>query len=91
MKRMLVALTVALLTVGMLAGPAAADHAHDINPPGPHCAEDVGRGQTSIGDPTHGGWHRFHAHVHVGATDEGNLILGKGNSRVLVGLGICGG
>ena len=88
-KRMVTVLTALLLALGMVAGPAAAHHAHDVNPPGPHCASDVGRGQTSIADSAHGGWHRFHDNVHVGATEEENKVLGKGNSRVEVGLGIC--
>ena len=53
----------ALLIVGMLAGPAFAGHDHWLQTPGT-CVEDIGSGQTA--QTTGGGAHRFHDNVHLG-------------------------
>ena len=74
-------LVMSLILAGAL--PAFAGHDHFVETPNGKCHQ-VAKGQTSINDSTHGGYHRFHANVHVGATDDGNRDLGKGHSRVNV-------
>jgi len=77
-----VAVLVAALFV-VMAGPAFAGHVHFIETPNGDCHQ-VAKGQTSIDDATHGGYHRFHSNVHLGATDDTNRDLGKGHSPVNV-------
>lgn len=82
-KRMFTtALGVLALTVGT-ALPAFAAHDHFVETPNGNCHQ-VAKGQTAIDDPTHGGYHRFHSNVHIGATDSTNRDLGKGHSPVNV-------
>lgn len=70
--------------IAMSAAPALAAHDHYIVTPNGQCHQ-VAQGQTAIGDESHGGHHRFHANVHVGATeDEHNKTLGHGHARVEV-------
>lgn len=83
-KMTLLILLVALLLVG-LAPAALAGHAHWIDTPGT-CLEDVGSGQTSISDPSHGGYHRFHDNVHLGV--PGTFAFDQGG-QVSVGKGTC--
>lgn len=72
------ALTAAAMTVAV---PAFAEHDHYIVTPNGVCHQ-VAEGQTSIADPEHGGYHRFHQNVHLGATGDENRALGHGNSQV---------
>lgn len=88
MRRIVSMVATAAVALGLMATPALAEHEHFINTPGT-CVENVARGQTSIDDASHGGYHRFHTNVHLGATDEGNQVLGQGHSRVHVGKGSC--
>lgn len=73
----------ALVAITALASPAAADHDHYVLTPNGACHQ-VAAGQTSISEG-HGGYHRFHANVHLGATGEtgtaGDDALGHGNAR----------
>ncbi len=70
MRRIMMLVVVALVTAAMMAvaGPAFADHAHDLITPG-HPVEDpvkdIGSGQTEkgCGEP---GYHKFHENVHIG-------------------------
>jgi len=83
-KRVLIAgaITVAGLAIG--ATPAAAGHDHYVMTPNGKCHQ-VAAGQTGITDPDHGGYHRFHANVHLGATEPAeNDSLGDGNANVQV-------
>ena len=51
------------------AGAAFAGHAHFVireDRSGTTYCQYVASGQTSISDPSHGGYHRFHENVHVG-------------------------
>lgn len=77
-RSLVVALTAAALIVAMTS-PALAGHDHFIETPNGDCHQ-VAKGQTAIQDAAHGGYHRFHANVHVGATDETNRDLGDGHS-----------
>jgi hypothetical protein len=79
-RTLTVALSVTALVV-VLAAPAFAGHDHFIETPNGKCHQ-VAQGQTSIEDPTHGGYHKFHVNVHLGAADSG--VLGHGNSNVHV-------
>lgn len=57
----------ALLVVIIVSlGFAFAAHDHFLSTPGT-CVIDIAGGQTSIGDSGHGGYHKFHDHVHLGA------------------------
>lgn len=60
-------------------GTAWAGHDHFIETPNGRCHQ-LAQGQTSIGDPDHGGYHRYHDNVHQG----GRNVLGGGNSQVVV-------
>ena len=72
------------LILAVSAGPSFAGHDHYVVTPNGQCHQ-VARGQTAIDDKNHGGYHRFHANVHVGATeDEFNRVLGQGNAAVEV-------
>jgi hypothetical protein len=46
---------------------ALAGHDHYVLTPNGKCHQ-VAAGQTAIDDPGHGGRHRYHANVHIGAT-----------------------
>ena len=84
-------LTTAALVAAMLAitaSPALAGHDHFIETPNGNCHQ-VAMGQTAIADASHGGYHRFHTNVHVGATDGSNRDLGHGNSVVNVYKDAC--
>lgn len=82
-----VAVMAASLLIAM-AGPAFAGHDHFVETPNGQCHQ-VASGQTSIDDEGHGGYHRFHSNVHLGATDETNRDLGKGHSTVNVYKDAC--
>ena len=86
-RTLTIALSAAALTV-MLAAPAFAGHDHYIETPNGNCHQ-VAQGQTSIVDSSHGGYHRFHGNVHLGATDETNRDLGGGHSPVNVYKNAC--
>ena len=82
-----VAISAAALVAAM-AGPAFAGHDHFVETPNGQCHR-VASGQTSIDDESHGGYHRFHSNVHLGATDETNRDLGNGHSAVDVYKDAC--
>lgn len=66
MKRLtfLVVVTLVMAPTMALAGPAFADHAHNLITPGT-TIENIGSGQTEkgCGEP---GYHKFHENVHIG-------------------------
>jgi hypothetical protein len=66
MRRIMMLVVVALVTAAMmaLAGPAFANHPHNLITPG-HIVEDVGSGQTEK-CATEPGGHKFHENVHFG-------------------------
>lgn len=73
-----------IVATGALASPALAHHVHYVMTPNGRCHQ-VAAGQTSIADESHGGHHRFHANVHLGATGEpgdGDDLLGHGHAAV---------
>lgn len=74
-----------VFAASLLAGPALAGHVHYVMTPNGACHE-VASGQTSIAEAEHGGFHRFHANVHLGATGAagttGDDHLGMGNAAV---------
>ncbi|NND74668.1 MAG: hypothetical protein HKN44_06635 [Ilumatobacter sp.] len=72
------------LALSMPAGTASAGHDHFIVTPNGKCHQ-VAQGQTAITDPDHGGHHRYHANVHLGATDPPDSPqLGHGNGKAAV-------
>ncbi len=72
------------VAVTVFAAPALAGHDHYIVTPNGQCHQ-VAAGQTAINDSSHGGYHRFHTNVHLGATeDDFNKILGHGHAAVEV-------
>ena len=84
-KRTLLTLLVPM--AGMVlasAAPAAAEHPHYVVTPNGKC-HALAAGQTSIDDPAHGGYHRFHHNVHLGAGAGGTF----GDSGVKVAKGVC--
>ena len=64
---------------------AHAGHDHYVLTPNGTCHQ-VAEGQTSIDDPSHGGYHRYHANVHLGATESTTAgdNLGDGHAAVAV-------
>jgi hypothetical protein len=72
-------------SVAIGAAPALAAHDHYVVTPNGSCHR-VASGQTAIADPAHGGYHQFHDHVHVGATESSIApdTLGDGNAVVNV-------
>jgi hypothetical protein len=84
-KRVLIAGAIAVAGLAIGATPAAAGHDHYVMTPNGKCHQ-VAAGQTGITDPDHGGYHRFHANVHLGATEsaENPDSLGDGNANVQV-------
>ena len=83
MRRMFVMAVAVLSLLVMSALPAAAGHDHYIVTPNGACHQ-VAPGQTSIDDPSHGGYHQFHDHVHTGAAAPDNKTLGHGHAAVEV-------
>jgi hypothetical protein len=61
---LLVVVALVMATMMALAGPAFADHAHNLITPGT-TVEDIGRGQTEK-CATEPGGHQFHNRVHFG-------------------------
>lgn len=86
MNRRLLAIVASAATVmALTAAPAIAAHDHYIVTPNGQCHQ-VAAGQTSIGDSDHGGYHRFHVNVHVGASGaDGKLGHGNAAARVYKG------
>lgn len=52
------------------AGTAFAAHDHYVENPGA-LKENIGKGQTRISDPDHGGYHKIHDNVHTGTPGSG--------------------
>jgi hypothetical protein len=96
MKRITTLAAATALGIGLTAAPALADHPHTLTTPG-GCVDGVdglGAGQPHApGDEwTPGQGKYFHSGLHMGATGEDNVTLGKGNSRVTVtGNATCSG
>lgn len=82
-RRNAIVALMALTVIVVSALPAAASHDHYIATPNGNCHQ-VASGQTSIGDPTAGGYHRFHDSVHTGAAAPDNKTLGHGHAVVEV-------
>ncbi|MBT8164686.1 MAG: hypothetical protein HKO63_03475 [Acidimicrobiia bacterium] len=82
-RRLLAVAASIATTMAMSAAPALAAHDHYIVTPNGQCHQ-VAPGQTAIADESHGGHHRFHDNVHIGATARYNKTLGHGNARVEV-------
>jgi hypothetical protein len=74
--------TVAAVMAAMmaLAGPAFADHAHNLITPG-HTVVDIGGGQTEK-CATEPGGHKFHNNVHIG-TPGTSAFPQSGNVSVI--------
>jgi hypothetical protein len=64
---------------------ALAGHDHYVLTPNGRCHQ-VARGQTAVNDPGHGGYHRYHANVHIGATESATHDdhLGDGHAATAV-------
>lgn len=80
------AIGVAALTSLGSPGSARAEHGHWLLTPGT-CVENMGSGQTSIDDPDHGGYHQFHANVHLGV--PGLNAFANASNPISVGKGTC--
>jgi len=96
MKRITTMLATAALGVGLIAAPALAEHPHALRTPG-GCvdgADGLGAGQPHAeGDQWEPGQGRYvHSGLHMGATGQDNVTLGRGNSRVTIAGGVtCDG
>lgn len=72
----------ALMTDAAMDRVVAAGHSHWLSTPGTYIS-DIGSGQTSISDGSHGGYHRFHENVHLGTpgtsafAEGGQVSVGK--------------
>lgn len=84
-RRYLSVATMTVGVVGLAAAPAQADHDHFLVTPNGQCHQ-VAQGQTRIADPDHGGHHRYHHNVHLGATEStvNPNTLGDGQGQVSV-------
>jgi hypothetical protein len=82
MRRIILLVTVAAVIAAMmaLAGPAFADHDHNLTTPGT-TVEDVADGQTEKCASEPGG-HKFHENVHVG--QPGDEAFANENNPVSV-------
>jgi hypothetical protein len=83
MRRTVIVAAAAVFVLVISALPAAAGHDHYIVTPNGECRQ-AAAGQTSIDDPSHGGYHQFHDHVHTGAAAPDNRTLGHGHAAVEV-------
>ena len=74
----------------LAATPAEAAHDHFLVTPNGQCHQ-VAQGQTGIADAEHGGFHRYHANVHLAGTEGLSApdALGDGRSRVNVYKDAC--
>ncbi len=84
-RKLLAATGVMIGAMALMTGTSGAAHPHFIVTPNGRCHQ-VARGQTAISNQEHGGYHRFHENVHLGATEgtQNPDALGDGNSRVRV-------
>lgn len=78
-RRFLAVAAFTAIAVTTVAAPALAGHDHYIVTPNGQCHQ-VAAGQTANDDKGHGGYHRFHVNVHLGATDGD--YLGRSNAAV---------
>lgn len=88
MERIIRLIIGAFLALGVMAGPALADHDHKLqNPSGCHTVP-VGHQDHDADDPGK----KFHGAAHKGPATEqqdGKWVLGQGNSPVSVDGGAC--
>ncbi|WP_066305048.1 hypothetical protein [Bacillus sp. FJAT-29814] len=84
MKKKILVLCTAIGLVS--ATPAFAAHEHYLVTPGKTIC-NIAKGQTSIADPNHGGYHKFHENVHI--SDGSPSIANGKTSNVLVFKGEC--
>lgn len=89
MKRFLTLIASGALALGLMAGPALASHDHQLNNPGGCHTIPVGHQAHGEDDPGN----KFHGAAHKGAAtqqnEDGQWVLGKGNSHVWVDGGAC--
>lgn len=89
MKRVVTLVAGAALGLGLMAGPALAHHDHQMNNPSGCHTIPVGHQEHGADDPGN----KFHGAAHKGAAtetnEEGQDVLGKGNSRNYVAGGAC--
>lgn len=89
MRRLVSLLAGATLAVGLMAGPALANHDHQLNNPGGCHTVPVSHQAHGEEDPGR----KFHGAAHKGAATEqgedGRWYLGQGNSPVWVDGGAC--
>ena len=80
-----IGVAVALSAASVLASARSrrAGHDHYVLTPNGKCHQ-VAKGQTAISDPEHGGHHRYHANVHVGATESATAPDNLGDGRAAV-------
>jgi len=85
LKKTLIGATIVGVGLAASAVPASAGHDHYVMTPNGKCHQVAG-GQTGITDSEHGGYHRFHANVHLGATESAANpdALGDGQANVRV-------
>jgi hypothetical protein len=84
-RKFLAAAAIVATGIAVGASQASAGHDHYVMTPNGRCHQ-VASGQTGITDTAHGGYHRFHDNVHLGATESaGNPdSLGDGQAQVTV-------
>jgi hypothetical protein len=84
-RKSLIAAAIVTAGIAIGASPASAGHDHYVMTPNGNCHQ-VASGQTGITDTTHGGYHRFHDNVHLGATESSDNpdSLGDGRAQVEV-------
>lgn len=90
LKNFLIATAVAAGVVTFSSGSTYADHpGHYVITPNGNCHQ-VALGQTALSS-TSGGYHQFHTHVHLGATESTVAPdnLGDGHAVVRVYRGLC--
>jgi hypothetical protein len=80
MRRILIVLFVSLGLLGLMAGPAAADHVgphnHFLTVPGTGAVVQVAPDRCQLGAMLQTAFHQFHNHVHTGApAGTGGLVI----------------
>jgi hypothetical protein len=77
------ALAISVASIVASGTVAVAGHDHYVLTPNGKCHQ-VAQGQTAINDADHGGYHRFHVNVHVGATESTTHDDNLGDGRAAV-------
>ena len=77
MKRVLAVLVLMFVVAALSGATAYAAHSHFVYIEATDTCQYIGEGQTSISDPTAGGYHRIHNNVHLGMPGMDGLQVAR--------------